>query len=309
MFYCSTVSAPLFHLDCSTVPPSDDPLFPFRCSIFHHPCSTVPPLAVLLFHSLLYYSTTSPLWDVLLFHNVFFCYTIRYFTVAAPLFHSFAMIAQRFHHQMIHCCPIRSSTVPLPPSLFYCFTIGGSTFPPSLFHCSTLSQSDVLLFNHEMFTSLPPWLFHCSTLCSTVSRSYISLFHHQMFYCSSISVALCHHQMFHCFTIRCSNVLALDITLLHDDCWTFPPSDVPLFHHDCSIFLPSDAHCSTIRCCTFPASDVLLFHHQMFPSSTIRWSTVPPSYVPLFHLPDSSDPLLEVQLFHHLASTVPPLHH
>ena len=137
MFYCSTISALLFHLDCSTVAPLDDPLLPLSdVSTFHHPCS-VPPLAVLLFH---YLSYTVPLFR----HQVVYCSTF-----SAPLLHLDCSTIppsddQLFLHQMFHFCSIY---VPLfhhqilNCSTSGCFTFLAISFLPfhrHLFHFSTI---------------------------------------------------------------------------------------------------------------------------------------------------------------------------
>ena len=128
LFHCSTISFPLFYglpsdvllfqPDCSTVIRSD--------VLFHHLCFTVPPLYVPLFHYLFYCSTircfTVALSDVLLFHH--------------QMFHFSTMTFPLFHHQMFYC----SSTI------------------VALFHhlFSTVSASDVLLSNHQIIRFVKP---------------------------------------------------------------------------------------------------------------------------------------------------------
>ena len=172
---------------------------------------TVPP-SVLLSHYLC--STISvtlsvhcsimivPQSDAPLFHlQMFYCPTIRYFTVTPSL----------FHHSTIRCSTVPSSDVPLfPRRMFHCSTIRSSTVPPS----------DVPLFHHLCYTVSPldiP-LFHLD--CSTVPPSHGPVFHHlcstvplSLFHCSTISVPLFHHlcstvspSLLHCSTIRCSTV-------------------------------------------------------------------------------------------------------
>ena len=150
MFYCCSTSVPLFRNDCSSVPPSEDALFPHQ--MFH--CLTIPILRFAIGGSTnSHLSSTVPLFP----DQMFYCFMRRL----------------QFHHDC--------STV--PHSLFHCFTIRCSTVPPSyvsLFHhnCSTVPPSDVLLFHH-LCSTVPPSdvpMFHYQTFqclsitCSTVPR-------------------------------------------------------------------------------------------------------------------------------------------
>ena len=115
MFYCSTISVPLFHhpmlnsftIRCSTLPPPE-------VLLFHHDCFTVPSSDVPLFQ-----------------HQIFYSSTIRCSTVPPSLF---------------RCSTIRCSTV--PPSGVLKFHHLCSTVSPSLLRCSTISFA---LLHHQMF--------------------------------------------------------------------------------------------------------------------------------------------------------------
>ena len=113
IIFFSTISVPLFHHDCSTVPSSDVPLFLYQ----------------------MLYTISIPLYDHQMFHCsaiTFYCSIIRCSTVppsdSTPLFHCSVVLL--FHHD---CSPVLPSAVTL------------------LHHiCATVPPSDVLLLNHQM---------------------------------------------------------------------------------------------------------------------------------------------------------------
>ena len=205
-------------------------------------CSTVPPSDVPLFHHQMFHCSTMrfctvPPW---LLH----CFTIRFSTVPPSLFHCstvrcsiglaldvlpFHHDVPLFHHQMLYCFTI---SVPLS-------TIKCSTVPPWLFH---FSLSDVLLFHHQMFhSSSITWFTVPLFLCSAIPLFHsftmsVQLFHHLFSTVWLRDVALFNHHMFYYSTIS--------VPLFHHDCSTFPPSDV--LHFSSNHLYPVLTHCNPL---------------------------------------------------------------
>ena len=216
MFFCSAMIVPLFkildvllfHMICSTVPPSDGVLFHHNVLIFNHLRSTVQPW---LFHCYTIRCCTVPQSDVRLFNHGRLTLPPSDF-----LF---------FHHDCSTVPPL--NVILFDNEMFYCSTITCSTclllVVPQFHHdCSCFPPLDVVLFKH---------------LFSTLSPSGISLFHHEMSYCSTTIVPLFlhlfstdspsdrllfHHQMFHCSTIRCFTVAPSGVVPFRHDCFTVP---------------------------------------------------------------------------------------
>ena len=141
MIYCLTLSVPLFHHLCSTVPPSNILLYHhqmFHCSIVRW--STVRPSEVLLFH---HDCSTVPSSDVPPFQHQMFSLSISRCSTVSPL------DVSPFHHQMFYCPTIRGFNV--PPSMFQCFTTSVTLFQHQMFYCSTIRCSPVPIPDDLLF--------------------------------------------------------------------------------------------------------------------------------------------------------------
>ena len=219
--------------------------------------------------------------------SVFFCYTIRYFTVPPSNVLLLQHLCSTLSQWLFIGSTIRRYTV--PPSDVPLFNHPCSTVLPSavllipislpLFHFFPIRCSTVLWDGYSTTMIVP--LFH--TRCSTVSPSDVPLFHYQAFQCLSITCSTVPRWLFdissircftvppfldHCSTIRCSTVPLWDNVLFQHQMFYCFTISVPLFHHQ--MF-----YCSSMI--------VPLFYHQILYFSSIRCSTVLPSDVWLFH--------------------------